>query len=94
MTGDIEHEAERQRFVARFPEGQGELVYRRTPSGALDLVHTGVDPRLRRRGIGESLVRAALAYARANRLQVIPTCPFVARWLEKHPGERDVVASH
>ena len=94
MNGQVEHELERQRFVVRLPEGAGELVYRRTPSGALDLVHTGVDPRVRRRGIGESLVRAAFAYARANRLQVIPTCPFIARWLEKHPGDRDVVASH
>ncbi|HJS21217.1 MAG TPA: GNAT family N-acetyltransferase [Steroidobacteraceae bacterium] len=94
MSGAVEHEVERHRFVARFPEGEGELVYRRTATGALDLLHTGVDPRLRRRGIGESLVRAALGYARANRLQVIPTCPFVARWLEKHPGERDLVASH
>ena len=94
MNGAVEHEIERQRFVVRLPEGTGELFYRRTPSGALELVHTGVDPRIRRRGIGESLVRAALAYARANRLQVIPTCPFVARWLGKHPGERDLVASH
>ena len=94
MIGEVEHEAERQRFIVRFPEGAGERVYRRTPAGALDLVHTGVDPKLRRRGIGASLVRAAFAYARANRLQVIPTCPFIARWLEKHPGEREVVASH
>lgn len=94
MNGEVEHEIERQRFVARFPGGQAELVYRRTATGALDLFHTGVDPKLRRRGVGDSLVRAALAYARANRLQVIPTCPFVARWLEKHPGERDLVASH
>ncbi len=90
----VEHEPERHRFVARFPEGEGELVYRRTASGALDLVHTGVDPKLRRRGIGESLVQAAFDYARANRLQVIPTCPFVAAWLGKHPGERELAASH
>ena len=90
----VEHEPERHRFVARFPEGEGELVYRRTASGALDLVHTGVDPRLRRRGVGDALVRTTLAYARANGLRVIPTCPFVARWLDNHPGERDIVATH
>jgi predicted GNAT family acetyltransferase len=90
----VEHEAERQRFVVRFPEGEGELTYRRTPAGALDLVHTGVDPKLRRRGIGESLVRAALGYARANQLLVIPSCSFAARWLEKHPEERDLLARH
>ena len=90
----VEHESERHRFVVRFPEGEGELVYRLTASGALDLVHTGVDRKLRRRGIGESLVQAAFDYARANHLRVIPTCPFVAGFLDKHPGERDLVASH
>jgi predicted GNAT family acetyltransferase len=94
VTGEVEHEAERQRFVVRFAEGEGELVYRRTAAGALDLVHTGVEPRLRRRGIGESLIRAALTFARTHGLRVIPTCPFVARWLDKHPEERDLIASH
>lgn len=94
MIDGVEHEPELRRFVARSPEGEGELVYRHTATGALDLLHTGVDPRLRRRGIGELLVRAALAHARANGLLVIPTCPFIARWIEKHPEERDLVASH
>lgn len=90
---DVRHEPERRRFVAHSPEGDGELLYRIGASGALDVYHTGVDPQLRRRGIGEALVRAALSYARANRLPVIPTCPFVARWLEKHPEERDLVVA-
>ena len=92
MTGNVEHEPMRHRFVVRLPEGEGELVYRPTAAGALDLIHTGVDPQLRRRGIGEQLVRAALAYARAHHVRIIATCPFVARWLEKHPEERDLVA--
>jgi predicted GNAT family acetyltransferase len=89
----VEHEPARHRFVITFPQGEGELVYRRSPSGALDLVHTGVDPRLRRRGVGAQLARAAFAFARANGLRVIPTCPFIARWLAKHPEEQDLVAS-
>jgi hypothetical protein len=88
---EVEHEPARHRFVVRFAEGEGELVYRPTASGALDLIHTGVDPQLRRRGIGEQLVRAAFDYARAHALRVIPTCPFIARWLERHPEERDLV---
>ena len=90
---NVEYEPARQRFVVRYAEGEGELVYRPTPSGALDLVHTGVDPRLRRRGIGGQLVRAAFAFARAKGIRVIPTCPFIARWLEKHPEEQDLVAA-
>ncbi len=86
----VEHESERHRFVVHLPEGEGELVYRRIAPRTLDLVHTGVDPALRRRGIGDALVRAALEYARQQKLRIIPTCPFVERWLEKHPQQRDL----
>jgi len=89
----VEHDTERHRFVVHFPEGGGELVYRRITPRTLDLVHTGVEPALRRRGIGDALVRSALAYAREQKLRIVPTCPFVARWLEKHPEERELVTT-
>jgi hypothetical protein len=40
--------------------------------------------------VASALVRAAVDHARANGLKLVPTCPYVAAWLERHPGERDV----
>lgn len=89
----VEHDAQRRRFIARFPEGDAELEYAIVGARTLDLTHTFVPPVLRGRNIADSLVRAALAHARQQHLRIIPTCPYVARWFEKHPQDRDVITT-
>jgi predicted GNAT family acetyltransferase len=90
---NVVHEPEKLRFVAHFPEGEGELTYRRIAPHTLDLVHTGVDPALQGRGIAGALARAAFAHARRENLKVLPTCPFLQHWLAKHPEERDLITT-
>jgi predicted GNAT family acetyltransferase len=89
----VENDSAHQRFSIELPEGTGELQYRRSPPRTLELVHTEVAPSLRGRGVGEALAEAAVAYARAENLKIVPTCPFVRRWLDKHPEHKDLVAS-
>src|SRR5438105_7989627 len=66
--------------------GTGILAYRRRP-GAIALVHTFVPPPLRARGLAKRLVAFALADARGRGERVIPECPFVQAYIEKHPEE-------
>lgn len=47
--------------------------------------HTIVPPELEGRGIGTRLVAGALEQVRTAGLRVVPQCPFVAAYLEKHP---------
>jgi uncharacterized protein len=47
--------------------------------------HTIVPPELEGRGVGTRLVAGALDQVRAAGLKVVPQCPFVAAYLEKHP---------
>ena len=84
-----EHDAARQRFVVHHPAGDSVLSYQRPQADVIDLRHTVVFPKERGKGTGESLVRAALAFAREQRLRVIPTCPYVAEVLAEHPEERE-----
>lgn len=79
------HDEAHHRFVVGAEDGAGELVYRRRGPDLLELLHTEVAPALRGQGAGDALVRAALAYARANNDRIIPTCPFVIQWLRRHP---------
>ena len=88
----VSHDTEAQRFVAALDEGEAELSYRRPDDATIDLTHTHVPREARGEGVGEALVRAALSYAREEGLRVIPTCPYVSRWLAEHPEERDIVA--
>jgi uncharacterized protein len=87
----IEHDSADHQFVAHLPEGEAYLAYATEGNGTLDLEHTVVPQEARGRGVGESLVRAALGYAREKGVRVIPSCPFVRQWLADHPEERDVL---
>jgi len=87
----VAHEQERHRFVVSEPDGRGELVYTPHGPGVIDLLHTEVAPSLRGRGVGDALAKAALDYARRNGIKVIVTCPFVKKWLARHPEQGDVV---
>jgi predicted GNAT family acetyltransferase len=66
------------------------LIHRRH-GARLILFHTEVPDSLTGRGIGARLVRAALSYARAEQLTVVPWCPFARQWLNDHPGETEDV---
>ena len=58
---------------------------------AVAVLHTVVDPRFEGRGLGTVLARAVVDAARASGQPLLPVCPFVRRWLEKHPDQLDVV---
>ena len=88
----VSHDAARHRFTAQTDDGEAVLAYAEAGDGVLDLQHTVVPPGARGEGVGDALVRAAVAHARAEGLQLIPTCPFVEAWLRRHPQERDVFA--
>lgn len=84
----VRHEPEGARFLVALPGGEAELLYQHFAEDVLDLRHTEVPPSGRGQGIGDALVRAALAYAREHGMRVMATCPYVQSWLRKHPEER------
>ena len=53
--------------------------------------HTEVPRALAGRGIGATLVRAGLDYARAMELRVVSLCPFVSSYLDRHPEYQDML---
>lgn len=61
------------------------LDYVPAPPGAVDFRSTWVPQAARGRGVGEALVHAALEWARAEGLTVIPTCWFVEAVARRHP---------
>lgn len=53
--------------------------------------HTIVPEAIEGRGVGSRLIRAALDSARDRKLKVIPQCPFVAAYIQRHPEYRDLL---
>ena len=54
-------------------------------------VHTEIDPEHEGQGYASTLVRAALDDARAHETLIVPLCPYVADWIERHPDYADLV---
>jgi predicted GNAT family acetyltransferase len=55
----------------------------------ITLIHTETPEALEGKGVGSAVVRFALDYARRNDLVVVPRCPFVRSFLERHPDEAE-----
>jgi predicted GNAT family acetyltransferase len=62
------------------------------PAGAsLIFAHTEIAPGHEQQGLGSVLVRQALDELRDRGTTVIPTCPFTAGFIRRHPDYADVV---
>jgi predicted GNAT family acetyltransferase len=79
-TTKVTHAPERSRFES----GSAYLSYARD-GNTIDLQHTIVPPEMEGQGVGGALVREAIAFARREGLELVVTCPFAKKWLEKHP---------
>ena len=54
-------------------------------------IHTEVDPKFGGRGLAGRLVQDALDDARKRGLAVLPFCPYVRRFIQRHPEYQDLV---
>ena len=86
----VRHNVAEMRFEATV-EGSLAVVEYAREKNSLVLTHTFVPVHLRGRGIAEQLVRAALDYARAQKLTIIPACSYVAQFVARHPEHGDLV---
>lgn len=90
----VEHRADANRFTADVgADKPAVLAYQTAGPGVLDLQHTIVPPAAQGEGVASALVQAAVNYARQNDVKLIPTCEYVAAWLQRHPGDADVFVS-
>jgi len=88
---DIVHNELAHRFEVALPGGLGHTDYRRV-GNALHMVHTEVPEPGQNRGVAASLVAAALDYARANGLRIVPICSYVRAYMRKRPETHDLLA--
>jgi uncharacterized protein len=91
MSLEIRHDTDAARFVAEVEGQTSYLSYVALDERTLDYHHTFVPHPLRGRGIASALVEHALRYARDNGLRVVPSCPFVARFVQRWAQWREVV---
>lgn len=77
------------RFEAHI-DGRVALVSYIRNGNAVILTHTEVPKELQGRGLGNVLVRGVLDQAKRSGWNVVVKCPFIAKFIERHPEYRPV----
>ncbi|MGA0609065.1 GNAT family N-acetyltransferase [Caldimonas sp. KR1-144] len=92
MDIHVTHNPAHSRFEVTIDDQLAVCDYRRDGQ-TLVLPHTLVPVALQGRGVAAQLVRAALEWARAEKLKVEPWCSYVASYMHRHPETRDLLAA-
>lgn len=82
---------ERHRYEAHLDGAIAGFLDYRVKHDRIALIHTEVPPAFGGHGVAARLTRFALDEARRRGLLVIAICPYVRRYLETHPDDRDIV---
>jgi uncharacterized protein len=90
---EIKREQKGQRgafFIERGGKRLAEMTF--SVGGVIAIIdHTDVDDALRGTGAGARLVKAAVEWARAEGMQLMPLCPFAKSVFDKTPDYADVL---
>ena len=89
-TSAVSHDPAAHRFEVRTNAGTGLLTYLEH-GPTLEILHTEVPDAAEGQGYAAALAVAALDYARREGKQVIPSCPFVAAYIQRHPSYADLL---
>lgn len=92
-TGEqtIVDDAAAHRFEVRVDGALAGYAEYRRRGGAVAFTHTVVDEAFGGRGLGSALARGALDAVRAEGSAVLPFCPFIRSWIQRHPEYADLM---
>ena len=90
MTDTVRNNTDENRYELDV-DGHLAAAYYRIADGVITFIHTEVPDALAGRGVGSKLIKGALDQVRAAGLKVVPQCPFVRAYIEKHPDYADLL---
>ena len=89
---DVVNNEKKSRFEVEVEGKVGVADYRRS-GNTIEFTHTEVPKSLEGQGVGSALAREGLEHARREGLEVVPSCRFIAGYIERHPEYADLVAA-
>ena len=92
MADPVQHDPAARRFHASIEGVVAHLDYVMRDAKTMDTTHTWTPPAARGQGIAGRLVQAALEHARGQGWRVVPSCWYVAGWIDRHPEYEDLLA--
>ena len=87
----VVHNAAEQRFETNL-DGQLAVVEYLRQGDRVVFHHTEVPDEHEGRGVATAIARQALDWARKEKLEVVPQCPFISDFVRKNAEYADIVA--
>ncbi len=88
---DVRNEPEQHRYAIYLDDALAGFAQYAHRDGRVVFTHTEIDDAFEGQGLGSKLAKAALDDVRSSGAQVVPLCPFIARWIERHADYQDLV---
>lgn len=89
-SAQVVHNSSAEQFELRVGELLSLLQYR-VAGGKMIIFHTEVPPPVQNQRLAERMTKAALEFARAEKLKVVPRCPYTAAFLQEHREYSDLL---
>jgi hypothetical protein len=88
----IEDNREQNRFEVTVDGARAGFIDYHAQPGLITLLNTEIDPAFEGRGIGTHFVAGVLDEIRGRGAHVLPICPFIRAFIQRHPEYNDLVA--
>ena len=92
MTTVVRRNDDLDQYELTVDEELAAHVTFRVDGDVITFLHTETESEFVGRGLASQLVREALADVRSRSQRVVPQCPFVRAYIEKHPEYQDLLA--
>lgn len=92
MENTIVNNTEKNQFELTLEGATALVEYRLRGTDAIYYLHTEVPEELGGKGIGKQLAEYVLTYAQDHQLKVYPYCPFIKKYIDRHPEFQPLVA--
>lgn len=89
---EVKNNEESNQFAADLNGKKAFINYKKQDGGVLNLTHTEVPPEFEGKGVGSRLVKQTLDLIKAEGTKIVPSCPFVANYIDRHPEYKSLIA--
>ncbi|GHJ44636.1 N-acetyltransferase [Catellatospora sp. TT07R-123] len=93
MTIEVADAPAKGRYEARDGDALAGIMTYQVTGNIIAFTHTEVFPDHEGQGVGGAIARRVMDDARAAGRTVVPVCPFLAGWLERHPEYSAIVVT-
>lgn len=87
----VRDNSEQRRYEAFVGDSLAGFADYHSQPGLVTVMHTEIDPAFEGRGLGSALIRWMLDDIRSRGARVLPVCPFVRAFLQRHAEYADLV---